>query len=128
MLLPPPKPQHQNKTSQEGNSSLTVLTVVLDRETLTLDITFFYDPVVIYQARKTPVAEPFPLQMDVPPPLPPPILSPSPPHVPPPLLPETLTLIAPPPSSYDLVVYKEDNIVVGYHQKKWKEYMEGTKT
>ena len=70
---------------------------------------------------------PFPLQIDVPPPLP----RPYPPHVPPPLPPtippEPLPLIALPPYPSYSVAYKEYDIVVEFHQKKWEEYTEGTK-
>ena len=70
--------------------------------------------------------------MYVPPTMPPPLPPTSPPHVPPTLPPTLpmgpLPLIALPPSPSDLVSDKEDDlVVVEFQQKKWKEYVEGTK-
>ena len=71
--------------------------------------------ILVAPMRNPPAVGPFPLQIDVSPPLPPP------------LLPEPLPLIALPPSPSDSVADKEDDVVVECHQKKWKEYVEGTK-
>ena len=82
-------------------------------------------------SRNPPSVAQFPLKIDVTPLLSPQLPSTSPPHIPPPLspppLPEPLTLISPSPSPSDSVSYKEDDIVVEFRQKKWKEYLEGTK-
>ena len=89
------------------------------------------DMEIVDPVKNPPEVEPFPFQIDVPPPLPTPLTPPHPQHVPPPppppLPPEPLLLISLPPHLSNSVADKEDDIVVEFHQNKWKEYVEGTK-
>ena len=93
------------KTAQEGNGASTVLTAVLDDETLPMVSTVVADPVIVAPVRKAPEVAKFTLQIDVTPPLPPPPPLTYPTHVPPPTTPpltlELLPLIALPPSPSD---------------------------
>ena len=102
MPPPPTRPQPQNKTSQEGNCASTILTTVLDNETLTMAITFVDNSIIVAPTRKPPAVATFPLKIGVTPPLPPPLTPPYPPHVPLPLPapihPKPLPLIFTPPS------------------------------
>ena len=105
--------------------------MVLDNKKLTIDITVVGDPVVVSPLVNLPAAVPFPLQIDVPTPLNTPLPPPSPPHVPPPMPPplptEPIPLISLPMSHSDFFAYKEDDLVVEFHQNKWKKYVERTK-
>ena len=116
MPPPPPEPQSRNEIAQEGNGTSIVSAVVLDSETLTMASRAGADTILVAPMRNPPAVGPFPLQIDVSPPLPPP------------LLPEPLPLIALPPSPSDSVADKEDDVVVECHQKKWKEYVKKNKT
>ena len=131
MPKPPTDPESQNKISQEGNDSSTVLKVVLDDKITNMSSTVVADTVLVAPVRNLQVEAPFPLQIDVPPALPPqflpPYTPPVPPQLPPPLYPEPLPLIAHPPYSSGLVSDKEDVVVVECHKNKWKEYVEEKK-
>ena len=83
--MPPPKPQSQNKTSQEVNGDLTEFTEVLEYETFSMAITVVDDMVLVPPVINPPEVAPFPFKIDLPPSLPQPLPLPSPPHVPPPL-------------------------------------------
>ena len=86
MPPPPPEPQSQNEKAQEGNGASTVLTEFLDKKMLTMASTVVTYPVIVSTVRNPPVVTPFPLKINVPPPLPPPLLT------------EPLPLIMHPPS------------------------------
>ena len=102
----------------------------MDDETLTMSRTVVANPVKVSPVIKPPAVAPFQYQIDVPPPMPLPLPPQSPPYVPPtvppPLPPEPIPLILPPPYPSDSVADKEDDLVVEFHKKKWKEYLEGT--
>ena len=93
MTLPPPDPESPIEAPQEGNGAMTdvaaVTTNIEDTRTKNVDegettemaSSVVDDPVVIYLLGNTPVGAPFPLQIYLPPPLPPPLLSPPPPLI-----------------------------------------------
>ena len=101
---------------------------MLDDKTLTMASAVVADPVIVAPVIKPPAVASFTLKIDVTPLLSPPLPMPSPPPVPPPLptplMLEPIPLIAPPPSPSGSVADKEDDAVVEFHQKKWKEYVE----
>ena len=82
------------------------------------------DPVVVDPVINPPGVAKFTVQIDVPPPLTPPLPLPSTPYVAPPISPplpsEPLKLIALLPYPSNLVADKDDDVVVEFHQKKWK--------
>ena len=81
--------------------------------------TVVYDLVIFVPVINPLAVEPFPLKIDVPPPLSPPSPQHGPPPLPPPLPTEPLPLIAPPTPPSDLVTDKEDDIVARCHKNKW---------
>ena len=58
---PSPGPQSQNKISQEGNVASTILTAVLEYETLTMAIIVLANSIIVAPAIKPPVVAPFSL-------------------------------------------------------------------
>ena len=52
--LLPPNPETRNKTPQEGNGALTVLTEVMDNSTVTMAITVVSDTILVYPERNPP--------------------------------------------------------------------------
>ena len=58
---PPPNPESLNKTAQGGNGDLTILTLVIDDETLTMSSTVFSNPVVVSPVRNIPELSQFTL-------------------------------------------------------------------
>ena len=123
MPPPPTRPQPQNEIAQEGNGDLTIFTEFFDNETLAIYSKVVDDTEIVDPVRNSPAVAPFTLKIVVPPPLPPKY----PPHVPPPLTLTDLPLITPLLYPYYLVAYTEDDVVVEFHQNKWKGYSEGTK-
>ena len=88
MALPPPEPEYQNETAQEGNGKFTGMTEILHENILTVSIKVIAEPVVVSPVINPPEVIRFPLKIDVPLPLPTPILPLSPPYFPPPLPPQ----------------------------------------
>ena len=92
------------------------MTALLDEKTLTVDTIVVYETLIVAPVRNPPAVEPLPFQIDVPPPLNPPLPPTSTPHVPTqmplPLQLKPLPLIAPNPSTLNLVTYTFFDVLV----------------
>ena len=109
---------------------MAALGAVSDNKNLNMASTVVDDTVVFDTVRNSQAVALYPLKIDVSPPLHPPTTLTYTPHVPPPLPPplplEPLLLISITTYSSSTVSEKEYNVVVKFHEKHWKEYMEVT--
>ena len=83
MESPPPEPEYRNETALKGNGGFTVIIEMLYEKILTMASRVISEQVVLAPVRHPPEVIQFPLQIDVPLPLPPPIMPSSPLNFPP---------------------------------------------